>query len=59
LTGIIFAEHCCVVALAITVDGTKVPVGLWLGDTENTTVVSALLADLVGRGLDAPAGCWW
>jgi hypothetical protein len=23
------ADHCCVVALAITADGTKVPVGLW------------------------------
>ncbi len=41
-----------VVALVITTDGTKVPVGLWLGDTENTTVVTALLADLVARGLD-------
>lgn len=27
------------------------PVGLWAGDTENKTVVSALLADLVARGL--------
>ena len=51
-----FGDHCCVVALAITVDGTKVPVGLWLGDTENTTVVTALLADLVGRGLDHTRG---
>jgi len=54
--GIIFAEACCVVALAITADGTKVPVGLWLGDTENKTVVTALLADLAGRGLDASGG---
>ena len=36
--------------------GTKVPVGLWLGDTENKTVVTALLADLVGRGLDTDSG---
>jgi len=28
-------DHCCVVALAITADGTKVPVGLWEGSTEN------------------------
>lgn len=56
IDGIIFADHCCVVALAITTDGTKVPVGLWLGDTENTTVVTALLADLVERGLDAEGG---
>jgi transposase-like protein len=45
-----------VVALAITTDGTKVPVGLWLGDTENKTVVTGLLADLVARGLCAGAG---
>jgi len=54
--GVHFGEACCVVALAITSDGTKVPVGLWLGDTENTTVVTALLADLVARGLDASGG---
>lgn len=49
-------EHCCVVALAITVDGTKVPVGLWEGSTENKTVARHLLADLVARGLDAEDG---
>ena len=54
--GVNFAEACCVVALAITSDGTKVPVGLWLGDTENKTIVTALLADLVERGLDASGG---
>lgn len=51
IDGILFADCCCVVALAITADGTKVPVGLWDGDTENTTVVKDLLADLVARGL--------
>ena len=45
------AERCVVVALAITADGTKKPVGLWDGSTENKTVVAALLADLVARGL--------
>ena len=50
------AEHLAVVALAITADGTKVPVGLWEGSTENATVVKALLADLVERGLDAGDG---
>jgi transposase-like protein len=54
--GITVAEHCCVVALAILADGTKLPVGLWLGSTENTTVVTHLLADLVDRGLDASNG---
>lgn len=51
-----FATRCAVVALAITSDGTKVPVGLWEGATENKTVVKALLADLVSRGLDASDG---
>ena len=51
-----FATRCAVVALAITADGTKVPVGLWEGATENKTVVRALLADLVSRGLDASDG---
>jgi len=51
IDGIVFADVCCVVALAITSDGTKVPVGLWDGDTENGTVVTDLLADLVARGL--------
>jgi putative transposase len=50
------AEHCCVVALAITADGKKVPVGLWEGSTENKTVARHLLADLVCRGLDADDG---
>jgi putative transposase len=51
IDGIVFAEVCCVVALVITTDGIKVPVGLWDGDTENGTVVTDLLADLVARGL--------
>jgi putative transposase len=50
------AEHLAVVALAITADGTKVPVGLWEGSTENATVVKHMLADLVARGLDATDG---
>lgn len=54
--GLHIAEHLMVVALAITTDGRKVPVGLYEGDTENTTVVTALLADLVDRGLDTTGG---
>jgi putative transposase len=50
------SERCVVVALAITTDGTKVPVGLWEGATENKTVVTALLADLVARGLNYDDG---
>ncbi len=51
LDGEHLSQRCVVVALAITADGTKKPVGLWDGSTENKTVVRALLADLVERGL--------
>src|SRR5450759_2840083 len=41
-----------IVALGITTDGVKIPLGLWEGSTENATLARALLADLVERGLD-------
>jgi putative transposase len=50
--GVRVAEHCCVVALGITLDGTKVPLGLAEGATENATVVRDLLAGLRDRGLE-------
>ena len=50
--GVHVAGHCCVVALGITGDGTKVPLGLAEGATENATVVTDLLAGLRDRGLD-------
>ena len=56
IDGIIFHECCCVIALLVTADGTKIPVGVWEGDTENTTVVKHLLADLVARGLGFEEG---
>src|SRR3989304_865634 len=56
LDGIVVAGQCCVAALAISTEGRKVPVGLWLGDTEKKAVVPGLLADLVARGLSAEGG---
>jgi putative transposase len=50
--GIRVADHCCVVALGITIDGTKVPLGLVEGATENATVVTDLLVGLRERGLE-------
>jgi putative transposase len=50
--GIRVAEHTCVVALGIALDGTKVPLTLAEGATENTTVVRDLLTSLRDRGLD-------
>jgi transposase-like protein len=51
IDGLNVADQMIVVALVICADGTKVPVGLMLGDTENSVVVKDLLADLVARGL--------
>lgn len=56
LDGEHLADTCVIVALAITADGQKFPVGLWDGATENKTVVTAMLADLVSRGLSADDG---
>ena len=52
IDGVHFAEHLCVVALGISADGTKIPLGVVEGSTENATVVKALLTDLRERGLD-------
>lgn len=52
LDGLDVAERCHVVALGITTEGVKVPLGLWEGSTENATLARTLLADLVDRGLD-------
>lgn len=52
LDGLEIAGRCHVVALGITTDGVKVPLGLWEGSTENATLARTLLADLVDRGLD-------
>ncbi len=52
IDGVHFAEHLCVVALGIGIDGTKHPLGVVEGSTENATVVKSLLCDLRDRGLD-------
>jgi transposase-like protein len=50
--GVHFAGHLCVVALGIGIDGTKHPLGLVEGSTENATLVTELVVDLRERGLD-------
>jgi putative transposase len=54
--GIELKGRCCIVALGVSTDGVKLPLGLWDGSTENKTVTAHLLADLVGRGLDVEQG---
>jgi transposase-like protein len=50
--GVHFAEHTCVVALGIGIDGTKYPLALVEGSTENATLVRELLVGLRERNLD-------
>jgi putative transposase len=52
LDGLEIAGRVHVVALGVSTDGVKVPLGLWEGSTENATLARSLLADLVDRGLD-------
>ena len=46
LDGLEVAGQTVVVTLGITIDGTKVPLGIWLGSTENSRVCTAMLQDL-------------
>jgi transposase-like protein len=52
LDGLEIAGRVHVVALGVSTEGVKVPLGLWEGSTENATLARSLLADLVDRGLD-------
>jgi transposase-like protein len=54
--GFDFAGHVMVGALGVTADGTKVPLGVVEGSTENASVVRGLIASLRDRGLDASEG---
>ena len=56
LDGIELKGRTNIVALGVTTDGVKIPLGLWDGSTENATVATALLSDLVERGLDPEQG---
>ena len=50
--GVHFGEHTCVVALGIDIEGTKHPLALEEGSTENATLVTDLITRLRERGLD-------
>ena len=51
IDGIEIAKKTVVVALGVATNGTKVPLGLWMGSTENAVVATELLQNLVARGL--------
>jgi putative transposase len=50
--GVHFGEHTCVVALGIGIDGTKHPLAVEEGSTENATLATGLITGLRERGLD-------
>ena len=56
LDGIDLHGRTNIVALGVTTEGDKLALGLWEGSTENAAVASALLSDLVDRGLDVEQG---
>jgi transposase-like protein len=56
LDGVQLAGHTCLCALAIRADGSKEPLGLWEGASENAAVCRRALADLGERGLTAEGG---
>lgn len=49
--GLVVAEETVIVALGIDAEGMKHPLGLWIGSTENNELCTALLHDLLDRGL--------
>ncbi len=56
LDGIELQGRTNIVALGITTEGVKIPLGLWEGSSENATVATALLSDLVERASRPKAG---
>jgi len=56
IDGFSFGEHLLVGALGVTADGTKVPLAVVEGTTENASLCTRLTANLRDRGLDASAG---
>jgi transposase-like protein len=56
IDGFTFGDHMLVAALGVTADGTKVPLAVAEGTTENKALVTRLLADLQDRGLDVTDG---
>lgn len=56
IDGVDVGGRTHVVALGIGTEGTKIPLGLWEGSSENATLAGALLSDLVDRGLDPEQG---
>src|SRR5665648_843631 len=54
IDGVHFADHLCVVALGIDIDGVKHPLAVVEGSTENTTLVRGLLSGCASGDWMAP-----
>src|SRR5215813_8538620 len=59
MDGVVVAQQTVIVVLGITRDGSKVPLGLRLGSTENAVVCTELLQDLLARGLTLDERVLW
>ena len=53
IDGIVFHDHTILIALGVTAGAQKVVLGVREGTTENASVATALLHDLIERGLSA------
>jgi transposase-like protein len=52
IDGLIFGEYTMIGAVGVDVEGNKHVLGIREGATENSTVITALLEDIVARGVD-------
>ena len=57
LDGVVVGGQTVIVALGLTRDGRKLPLGLRLGSTEHAVLSTELLQDLLGRGLTVADRC--
>jgi putative transposase len=53
IDGVVFGEHTMIGAVGVDTEGHKHVLGIREGATENSTVVTELLQDIVARGVDA------
>ncbi len=58
IDGVHFADHLCVVALGIDIHGTKHPLAVVEGSTENTTLVWGLLMGCARVAWTRPSRSW-
>ena len=58
IDGVHFADHLCVVALGIGIDGTKHPLALVEGSTENTTLVPSCWSGCASVAWTSPGRSW-